>query len=68
MYSPRSKTYGCRIKREKFEFDPIPEIVIDRELTEIDSEKAENAPVDEDSMPPELKALMDLSETKIVEV
>jgi len=68
MYSPRSKTYACRIKREKFEFDPIPEIIIEREATEIESEKTENAAIDEDSMPPELKALMDLSESTIKKV
>lgn len=55
-YSPRSKTFSCRIKKEKFEFDPIPELIIEREATEM---AEEDEPVD-DEIPPELKAIMDL--------
>lgn len=66
MYSPRSKTYGCRIKKEKFEFDPIPELVIERETTDIIEADENGANLDD--MPPELKALMDMSESEIKKV
>lgn len=59
MFSPQSKTYSCRIKKEKFEFDPIPELIVEREETKLTVAESE---VEEENIPPELKALMNDSE------
>ncbi len=63
-FSPRSLTYSCRIKNEKFDFDPIPELIIEKEPTEVEIKPE----VPEDNMPPELRALMELSDSSIKKV
>ena len=63
VFSSRSKTFACRIKREKFEFDPIPELIIEKEVSMVIQPE-----VEEDTLPPELRALMDLSDSSIKKV
>ncbi|CAF0763289.1 unnamed protein product [Brachionus calyciflorus] len=61
FYTPKSRTYLCRIKDEKFDFDPIPEIKIEKQKEKSDAEDQV------DTLPPELKFLMektDLSENE----
>jgi hypothetical protein len=57
VYSPRSKTFSCRIKREKFEFDPIPELIIEKE------EVLPTEGTDALDIPPELRAIMELADS-----
>ena len=63
LLSPKSRSFQCKVKRDKFDFDPIPVLSEGKE----EVAKATKSDEDLDLLPPELRELVDNNESSVGE-